>query len=320
MDILWKIIPQKVRVLIIWPIIGVIVVFWDTSRKLTLSDILLFCVCGVYFVFISIPLMLLCIPFLLIAVLFSPLWAGIYISSEERQAEIADTLNMHQPPPRLQAIAPPIPEVIPSCITTSSAPPPLCLETPYTSDTLTLTVHSYKKRRSFYPMPNRFEPRPSTFELHNLNQVRSKHFEPESPNRVKIWFVEFTCTLKNTASDNVYVWGQLEEVLLDNTAPRYPLVLRQFYPLTDDEATDIFPGSSPALEHVKHNFEVKNTVENTLFFKVNERMQLRTMAFSLHISSAQQGLYQSGPALFTVNMEEDFEPMPIATARSRHEM
>lgn len=308
MNILWKIIPHKVRALITWPIIGVIVVLWDIGRKLTLSDILLFCGCVVYFVFISIPLMLLCIPFLLIAVLFSPLWAGTYIAFEERQAEMAATLNTHQPPPRFQTIAPPVPEVIPSFITISSAPLPLRLETPYTSDTLTLTVHSYKKRRSFSPIPNRFDPQPSTFELHNLNQVRSKHFEPESSKRVKMWFVEFTCTLKNTANDNVYVWGQLEEVLPNNTTPRYPLVLRQFLPLTGDEASDIFPGSFPALEHAKHNFQVKDTVKNTLFFKVNERMQLRTMAFSLHMSSAQQGPYQAGPLLFTVDMEDGFEP------------
>ncbi len=178
------------------------------------------------------------------------------------------------PPP----VSPPLPSLPPPL----SPPSVLLLDEPYTcDDTLVLTIHAYKKRRSFHPIPNRFEPR------------RQYHIT---------WFVEFDYTLENIIGNEVYVWGKLEEVLPDNTEARTPRGIRQFeYSLGDDDATDIFPGSSYTAS-MKPIMLIEDTLEGKLFFKLDESMNMRTAAFCLCISSTKGGPYVGKPPLFVVDV------------------
>lgn len=168
----------------------------------------------------------------------------------------------------------------PSVITQASSPPTLLFNTPYTFDKLTVTLHALRKRRSFRPIAH-----PSASE----GQV-----QPET------WFIEFTCTLKNRARKEALIWAQLEEVLPVHAEPHDPLCLRQPLPLSEDEAADREIGCNTTLSSARYSIVVKDTVESKLFFKLNESMNVQTMAFSLHLSRKHQEPRQK--PLFTVEV------------------
>src|SRR5260370_34451592 len=85
----------------------------------------------------------------------------------------------------------------PSLITQASSPPALLFNTPYTFDKLTVTIHSLRKRRSFRPIP--------------YHSVSEGQVQP------KTWFVEFACTLKNSARKDPSICAHLDEVLPQHT-------------------------------------------------------------------------------------------------------
>ncbi len=152
----------------------------------------------------------------------------------------------------------------------------LLLNTEYSSGNLTVIVHAYKRRRSFRPIPNRFEPG---------WKIRG---QPET------WFVELDCTLKNSANYEVYVRGQLKEVLPDDAKPDGARTLSQmelFYPLSDDDTRDIVAGSNFAVRG-KPSIMIEDTRESKLFFKLDESMKMQAMAFSLLLSHTGSGPYQ----------------------------
>ncbi len=168
----------------------------------------------------------------------------------------------------------------PSLITQASSPPALLFNTPYTFDKLTVTIHSLRKRRSFRPIP--------------YHSVSEGQVQP------KTWFVEFACTLKNSARKDASIWAQLEEVLPEHVEPHAPLRLRQFIPLSEDETADRDLGSNTTLSYAQYSIVVKDTVESKLFFKLDESMNIHTMAFSLHLSRKHQEPCQK--LLFTVDV------------------
>ena len=143
-----------------------------------------------------------------------------------------------------------------------------------------VTIHSVRKRRSFRPLPHSSEPE---------GQV-----QPET------WFVEFACTLKNRARKDALIWAQLEEVLPEHAEPHAPLRLRQCIPLSEDEAADREIGSNTTLSYARYSIVVKDTVESKMFFKLDESMNVHTMAFSLHLSRKNQEPCQK--LLFTVEV------------------
>jgi hypothetical protein len=171
---------------------------------------------------------------------------------------------------------------LPPVIRMQTAPQALQLDTPYTIDTLTLTVHSYHKRQSFRPIPNRFQPG-------NQSQVY-----PET------WFIEFACTIQNTSVDEIDVWARIEEVLPDNSEPRMPRSLRQFLPLSDDENMDIVAGSRVAL-FPKQHIIVKTVEKRKFFFKLDENMNLHTVVFFVHTFSSARKQFVEVP-LFRVEV------------------
>lgn len=169
----------------------------------------------------------------------------------------------------------------PSVITQASSPPAVLFNTPYTFDKLTVTVHALRKRRSFRPIAH-----PSASE---------RQIQPET------WFIELDCTLKNSARKEALIWAQLEEVLPENTEePQAPLRLRQSIPLSEDEAADREIGSNTTLSSARYSIVVKDTVESKIFFKLDESMNVHTMAFSLHLSRKNQEPCQK--SLFTVEV------------------
>ncbi|GHO60986.1 hypothetical protein [Ktedonobacter robiniae] len=188
---------------------------------------------------------------------------------------VAPTITSSTPPVSAQKV--------PVCLRASAAPAVLHLNTPYNSGNITITVHEYKKRRAFRPMLNRFE---------------AGWKEQGQP---KTWFVELQCTIRNNSTDQVYIWGQLEEIVPDDVMPHPPHKLRQFPPINADDSNDIVPGSAD-LTHIKHRFEVKDLIETNVFFKLNESMNLQMMAFSLYVSSTQSGVYSEYPPLFSIDV------------------
>ncbi|HEX6479234.1 MAG TPA: hypothetical protein VF043_10345 [Ktedonobacteraceae bacterium] len=168
----------------------------------------------------------------------------------------------------------------PSVITQASSLPVLLFNTSYTFDKLTVTIHALRKRRSFRPIAH-----PS---------VSEGQIQPET------WFIEFDCTLKNRARKEALIWAQLEEVLPEYTEPHAPLRLRQSIPLSEDEAADREIGSNTTLSSARYSIVVKDTVESKMFFKLNESMNVHTMAFSLHLSRKNQEPCQK--LLFTVEV------------------
>jgi hypothetical protein len=165
-------------------------------------------------------------------------------------------------------------------ITQVSSPPALHLNTPYTIDKLTVTIHSFRKRHAFRPIPH--------------GSV------PEGQEQPNTWFVEFACTLNNTAKKDALVWAQLEEVMPDNAEPHTPLRLRHSLPLSEDEVADRDLASNTNLSHAQYNIVVKDTLENKFFFKLDESMNIHTMAFSLHVSRKNQ--IPSQKPLFTIDV------------------
>lgn len=226
----------------------------------------------------SLPFILLCEGIALLASLLL-IWVWFYALPRIRKHTSPTQARDEMPPP-----APPhIPT--PPHLTTSSAPPALLLHTPYNSSMLAVTIHAYRKRRAFRPIPNRFEP------------GWKKQGQPET------WFVELDCTFRNKAPHEIYVWGQLEEALLDGVQPHVPCTLRQFpRTLNNDDTNDIVLGSSPALAHAKQSMIVKDLVESKIFFKLDKSMNLQKMAFSLHLSSTAQGPYEGQAPLFTIDV------------------
>jgi len=160
------------------------------------------------------------------------------------------------------------------------------LDVPYSSGNLTVTVHAFKKRRPFHPIPNRFEP------------GWKMRGQPET------WFVELDCTFKNSADQEAYIRGQLKEVLLDGTTSQGSRTLHQWsplYPLSDDDTRDLVAGSNAALQ-VKSGLLIKDIAESKCFFKVDENMEMQIMAFSLLLSHTQSGPYQEQLSLFLVDV------------------
>lgn len=169
---------------------------------------------------------------------------------------------------------------IPFPITQQTAPPVLLLNTPYTWDKLTVTIHSVRRRQAFQPIVPPLA----------------------APGQVQpvAWFLEIACTLKNHARNEAHVWAQLQEIVPENTASPTPLCLRQFLPLSEDEAADRDLGSNVILSMARYQVGVKGTEENKFFFKFDERMQAHTMAFVLHLSRKNQASSQT--LLFTVDV------------------
>lgn len=226
----------------------------------------------------SLPFTLLCEGIAILVNLLSIfVWLRRTNSSSSTQASVEVPLPT---PPHI-----PLSQAVPPHITTSSAPPALLFHTAYSSSMLTVTVHAYRKRRAFRPIPKRFDT------------------GWKEQGQAETWFVELDCTFKNSASNEIYVWGQLEEVLLDGVKPHVPRTLRQFPQiLSDDDSGDIAPGSNPALAHAKHSVIVKDLAESKMFFKLDKSMKLQKMAFSLHPSDTKQGPYKGQPPLFTIDV------------------
>lgn len=169
---------------------------------------------------------------------------------------------------------------IPFPITQQTVPPVLLLNTPYTFHKLTMIIHSMRRRQAFQPI------------VHPL----------AAPGQVQpvTWFLEIACTLKNHSRKEAHVWAQLQEIVPENTASPTPLCLRQFLPLSEDEATDRDLGSNVSLSMARYQMVVKGTEESKFFFKFDERMQVHTMAFVLHLSRKNQASSQK--LLFTVDV------------------
>lgn len=196
-----------------------------------------------------------------ISLLFFILWRLQWWISKKKQPTAIVV-----PPPSSSPSPTANPRPLPRVITPEQAPPLLLLNTPYTFDKLTLTVHSYRKRQSFRPIPNRFQP-----------GYKNQDY-PET------WFIEFDCTVQNTASEEIDVWTHVEEILPENSWPHPPRFLRQFLPLSEDENMDIVAGSRVALFPKQHT-HVKTMEECKFFFRLDASMNLHTMAFFLHTFS-----------------------------------